>query len=199
MEDACVTGGNYIIRNMFRWFRQAPAARETAVAMVDPRPGDELLVIGATDARLAAACAAVTGLNGRAVIVGRGAADKQSVEDAARAAGALVEFVDAPPTMLPLDSDTFTVVVIARLGAGQDANAATVSEAMRVARPAGRIIAIAGQKRTGVLGAFSSPPERVAVETVIALLKAAGGVAARRLAEAEGVAYYEARKPRPSL
>ena len=68
---------------MFGWFRTAAPARETGVAMVDPRGGNSLLVIGTAHPRLAATCAAVTGLNGRAVIVGRGAIEQKLVVDPA--------------------------------------------------------------------------------------------------------------------
>ena len=172
--------------------------RETAEAMVDPRPGDVLLVIGVSNTRLAGACAAVTGLNGRAVVVGRGAAEQKLVESSAAAAGALIEFVDAPPTMLPLDSDTFDVVLIPKFGAPSDmADGAVAAEALRVARPAGRIIAICGERRAGILGALQTPAQAPRGDEVISLLKAAGGVAVRKLASQDGVSYFEARKPRP--
>ena len=141
---------NYIIRRMFGGsFERVSATRRGAghrVAMVDPRPGNALLVIGTCHPRLAAACAAVTGLNGRTVIVGRGAIEQKLVDDAAAAAGALVEFVDAPPAMLPLDPDTFDVVVIAQRADVTHANdPAIVAEAFRVAKPAGRIIIVTGE------------------------------------------------------
>ena len=182
---------------MFGWLRIAAPSRETGVAMVDPRAGNSLLVIGTAHPRLAAACAAVTGLNGRTVIVGRGAIEQKLVEDAAAAAGALVEFVDAPAAMLPLDADTFDVAVIAQRPDVTLANdTAVLAEAFRVARPAGRIIIVTGERRAGILGALQSAGPAPNPETVIAALKAAGGVAVRRLAGVEGIGYFEARKPR---
>lgn len=208
IADACVTAENYIIRDMFRWFRTASPVRETGIAMVDPRQGDTLLVIlmaptgapvtlGSANAALAASCAAVTGLNGRTVVVGRGPAEQRQTEAAAAAAGALLEFVDAPPAMLPLDSDVFDVVVIARLTSDATMNAGGVlAEAIRVTRPAGRIVVITGQKRAGIFGVLQTPPPAPSSDEVLALLKTVGGVAARRLASVEGVSYFEARKPR---
>jgi ubiquinone/menaquinone biosynthesis C-methylase UbiE len=182
---------------MFGWFRTAAPARETGVAMVDPRGGNSLLVIGTAHPRLAATCAAVTGLNGRAVIVGRGATEQKLVEEAAAAAGALVEFVDAPAAMLPLDTDTFDVVVVAQRTDITHANdQAIFAEAFRVAKPAGRVIIVTGEKRAGIFGALQSATPTPKPEVVIAALKAAGGVAVRRLAGVEGVSYFEARKPR---
>ena len=183
---------------MFRWFRFAPPARETALAMVDPRPGDALLVVGASAPRLAALCAAVTGLNGRAVVVGRRATDKSEIDTAAGKAGALIEFIAAPPAKLPLDPNIFDVIVIPKLDDKVESTAAMLAEAVRVAKPAGRIIAITGEKRRRLLGVFSPPTEGSAAEANIGLLKNAGTVAARRLAEVDGVGYYEARKPRPT-
>ena len=165
--------------------------------MVDPRAGNALLVIGTSQPRLAAACAGITGLNGRAVIVGRGAIEQKKAEDAAAAAGALIEFVDAPAAMLPLDPDTFDVVVLAQRSDVTHANdAAIVAEAFRVAKPAGRVILVTGERRAGIFGALQSPTPVPKPEAVIAALKAAGGVAVRRLAGVEGVSYFEARKPR---
>jgi ubiquinone/menaquinone biosynthesis C-methylase UbiE len=182
---------------MFGWLRMAAPARETGVAMVDPRAGSALLVIGTSHPRLAAACAAVTGLNGRTVIVGRGATEQKLVQDAAAAAGSLVEFVDAPAAMLPLDPDTFDVVVIAhRADVTHAHDMPILSEAFRVARPGGRIIIVTGERRAGIFGAFQGAAPAPNAEAVIAALKNVGGVAVRRLAGVEGVSYFEARKPR---
>ena len=182
---------------MFRWFRTAVPARDTGVAMVDPRAGNALLVIGTAHPRLAAECAAITGLNGRAVVVGRGASEEKVAEDAAAAAGALVEFVDAPAAMLPLDADTFDVVVVAqRPDVALPIDTAVLAEAFRVAKPGGRIIIVTGEKRAGIFGAFQTDTPAANPDQVIAVLQSAGGVAVRRLAGVEGVSYFEARKPR---
>ena len=99
--------------------------------------------------------------------------------------------------MLPLDSDTFDIVLIPRFGAPSGvADAAVSAEAMRIARPAGRVIAITGERRAGIFGALQKPQAAAKPDEVIALMKAAGGVAVRRLATQEGVSYFEARKPR---
>lgn len=165
--------------------------------MVDPRPGNIVLVLGAADPELTARCGASTGLNGRTVVTGRSKDDEQRIADAARAEGALIEFVNAPPAMLPFDSGTFDIVVIPHLAAGPGGEATSVvAEAVRVARPAGRLIVITGQKRAGVFGALQSTPPMPAAETIISMLTAAGTVAARKLAAADGLAYFEARKPR---
>ena len=182
---------------MFSWFRRSSLDRDTAVAMVDPRAGNELLVIGAENPRLAALSAAITGLTGRTVATGRGADEKRRVEDAAGNAGALVEFVDAPSAMLPFDTGTFDVVVIPALGDSPGHQAAPIlAEAVRVAKPAGRIIAIAGERRAGLFGALQRREPTLAADTILSLFKSAGAIAVRRLAEVDGRGYYEGRKPR---
>jgi SAM-dependent methyltransferase len=182
---------------MFGWFRRAVPVRDTSLAMVDPRPGNSVLVLGATDPQLTALCGAATGLNGRTVVTGRTREDEQRITDAARAEGALVEFVTAPPAMLPFDSNSFDIVVIPHLPGGPgDNGASAVAEAVRVMRPAGRLIVITGQKRAGVFGALQTAQPLPAPEAIIAMLSAAGTVAARKLAAADGRAYFESRKPR---
>src|SRR6187549_281306 len=114
IDIACVTAENYIIRVMFRWstmFRPFPNLRRTAVAMIDPRPGDAILFVGADDPALAGECGAVAGLNGRAVVVDANASMASRVEAAAVSAGALVEFTAAAPPTLPFATGTFAVVV----------------------------------------------------------------------------------------
>jgi len=70
------------------------------------------------------------------------------------------------------------------------------ADASRALAPGGRLIAMVGAERTGALGRFSKPAISVAADPVIDALKAAGLVAVRKLASANGVDYFEARKPR---
>jgi ubiquinone/menaquinone biosynthesis C-methylase UbiE len=99
--------------------------------------------------------------------------------------------------MLPLDPNTFDVVVLAqRTDLTHAIDAATLAEALRVAKPAGRIIVITGEKRPGILGTLQNTKPAPNPGQVIEALKSAGGVAVRRLAGVEGIGYFEARKPR---
>jgi hypothetical protein len=81
-------------------------------------------------------------------------------------------------------------------GAGSDDSVrrASLAEATRVLRPGGRVVVIDGARSTGWLrsrtGATRQPPE-----AVLALLERAGLKARRQLADADSIAYYEARKP----
>lgn len=196
MEDACVTAENYIIREMFRLFRRQSSVPDPALAMVDPRPGNALLVIGADAPALTARSAAVTGLNGRTLVVLRGDDEKRRIEAAAASEGALVEVLDAPAAMLPLDPDTFDVVLIPELSKFQSQAGAIVAEALRVARPAGRLITMTHQKRGGLFGAVGASAAVLPTTTVLAMLNSAGAVAVRKLADIEGETFYEGRKPR---
>ena len=178
---------------MLKWFRQGPSPHQTALAMIGARAGDRLLVVGSGDAALAAEIARVTGLNGSTVVIDRADGASARVDQAAARAGALIEFEDAPPTMMPFDSESFDIVVITRTDRLPDGQVdAIVAESLRVLKPAGRAIVLAPARRGGVLGAATPAPA-----SPLPALERAGAVAARHLADAEGTAYFEARKGRP--
>ncbi len=97
--------------------------------------------------------------------------------------------------MLPLDTDTFDVVVIPGLAAlSAEERVLTVAEGLRVTRPGGRVVIVAREKRPGLFGALSVKAPVLGPDTATALLTSAGARAVRRLATQEGVAYYEGRK-----
>ena len=162
--------------------------------MIGARAGDVVLVVGANDAGLAAGVALVTGLNGRTVVLDRADGASTRVEEAAAEAGALVEYQDAPPAMLPLDDATFDVVVILT-NARPDDRRAVVTEAVRVLKPGGRVLVRTASGRGGLIGAARTA---AADEpgSPLDLLARAGAIAARCLADVQGVAYFEARKTR---
>lgn len=195
---ACVTAENYIIRLMnFRWstmFRPFPNLRKTALAMVDPRPGDAILFAGADDPALAGECGAVAGLNGRTVVVDEQPSAAGRVETAAGKAGALVEFTPAPLSSLPFEAGTFALIVVPDLTKWPaEQRPIRLAEAFRVAQPGARIVMLVIQKR----GLFSpSRAQTLPRDQVLLLFTRLGAVAARELANVDGVAYYEGRKPR---
>jgi len=180
---------------MFGWLRRGPARPDTALAMIGSRASDDVLFWGARDPAVAAENGTITRLNGRTVVAGRGSAEKARVEAAAVKAGAILEFVDAPATALPFAASTFHIVVIQNLAVGSADATPTIAEAVRVLQPGGRIVLTFGEPARGPFGAINSPPPPV-TDGVIMLLTRAGLVASRRLAESEGVAYFEARKSR---
>lgn len=166
--------------------------------MVAARPADAVLIFGApgpAEAALAAEIGVETGLNGRTIVVDVGAEARARVEAAAARAGALVEFEWAPVTMLPIDSATFDVAVINRQLASLDGQnrVACCAEALRVIKPAGRVVIIEGVRRPGLFGLFQTKIPGLPPEDVQDALKRAGAKAVRLLADVDGVVYFEAK------
>ena len=173
--------------------------RSTASAMVAARAGDTVAMLGApgpTEAALAAEIGVETGLNGRAVVIDVGSEARARVEAAAAKAGALVEFEWAPVTMLPIDADTFDVVVINRQLASLDGRnrVACCEEALRIIKkPGGRVVVIEGVRRPGLFGLMPVRIPGLAPEEVKDALTRAGAKAVRQLADVEGVVFFEAK------
>ncbi len=183
---------------MLKWFRKGPFPYQTALAMVGVRSGDLVIVVGAADPDLPAELALVTGLNGQTLVVDRAAGRRESVEAAARQAGALVDFAEAAPTSLPASAETIDILVIA-VGLASlttDERAASVNEAMRVLRPGGRVIVIEGGKTSRRAGRGQQQGPDLNADAILALLTGAGAKAVRTLATVGGVTYHEARKAR---
>lgn len=173
--------------------------QSTAAAMVGARAGDRVAVLGApgtSGAALAAELGTVTGLNGRTVVVDTGSEPRDQVEAAAAKAGTLVEFTWAPVTMVPLDSESFDVVVIhGQLAdlAGQN-RIACCGEALRlIVRPKGRVVVIEGLRRPGLFGLLPSRRPGLPAPDVRDALTAAGASAVRQLAEVDSICYWEAK------
>jgi SAM-dependent methyltransferase len=181
---------------MFGWLKAGPAGPATALAMIGPKTADAVLFVGARNPSAAAETGAVTRLNGRTVVAGEGEASAAATARAAERAGALLEFVDAPPDALPFDAGTFRIVVLPELAQWPaEHRAARLAEAVRVLEPGGRVVAMTGGTGPGLLGRLWPQPS-LDEQTVIDLLTRSGLAAARRLAEAEKTCYYEARKAR---
>src|SRR5215472_1963867 len=137
--------------------REGPSPHRTSVAMVGARPGDRVLVVGAGNAGFPAELAQVTGLTGEVRVADDAPGAAAAIEAAVRRTGALVELDQAPATRLPFDAGSFDVVVInRRFGPQNDADrAASASEAVRIARPGGRIVVIEDAAATGLFARFS--------------------------------------------
>jgi ubiquinone/menaquinone biosynthesis C-methylase UbiE len=179
---------------MAGWFRKGLSRHHTAIAMIGPKAGDQVLVVGASDPELAAAVALVTGLNGTTTVCDPDAAAHARVASAARQAGALVEFAAAAPTALEAaDASQDIVVVMNAAEAVVRADPPAVLErALRALRPGGRVIVVDGARATGFLK--TGRPARRPADTILSMLEQAGTRARRQLAEVDGVSYYEARK-----
>ena len=181
---------------MLKLFRSGLPERETAVAMVGPRPGDALLFLGATDLDLAGRAGAVAGLNGRTAIVDQTQGLSARIDAAGGKHGALLEHVNAPFGQLPFETDTFDVAIVPNLAAWPaDQRVPRLSEALRVTRLAGRLILIVPAGKSLLFG--GGAPE-IKDEDVMMLLTRLGTVANRKLARVERGVYFEARKPRPA-
>jgi len=180
-----------------KWFREGPSPLRTPLAMIGAKAGDRVLVLGAGDGLLAGEVGHVPGLNGRTLVVDPDEGAGPRVEAGAAKAGALVEFERAPAAMLPVDPQTFDIVVLNnQLGAATEGHRPLIcAEAQRVLRAGGRLVAIESGPRSGLFGLL---PRRSAPAidhaAVLSLVGQAGFRAARLLAETEGVAYCEARK-----
>jgi SAM-dependent methyltransferase len=178
---------------MFGWLKHGTPRPAAALAMIGPKPADTVLFVGARHPAIAAETGTVTRLNGRTIVAGQGA-DAAAVARAADQAGALLEFAEAPPDALPFDSAAFRIVVLTDLAHWPaDQRGPRVTEAVRVLEPGGRLVVMTGS--SGLRGRLSPSPQ-LDSDAAIGLLTRAGLVAARRLAETDGITYYEARKPR---
>jgi ubiquinone/menaquinone biosynthesis C-methylase UbiE len=165
--------------------------------MIGAKPGGHVLAIGASNAALVAELALVTGLNGRTLVVDRAPGTRDLVKAAAARAGALVDFEDAPATMLPLDAGTFDVVVIQQALAAAADRSQVIAEAARVLRVGGRVVIIEGATRAGILGVLArSAAPKADAKSLLETMTAAGLKAVRVLSESDGVLYLEGTKGR---
>ena len=165
--------------------------------MVGARPGDSVLFCGAGRPDLAGAVGVVTGLNGQTTVVDRKDGAAKRVAAGAKEAGALVDFENAPLTMLPFDEGQWNAVVLpeglAALG-GEATN--VLAEAVRVLKRGGRVVILDQVSRPGLFGLFRTPDNTaVPSETTTRALSAAGLRGVRVLAEVEGVRYTEGTRP----
>jgi len=182
---------------LFRKVGEPP--HQTAMAMIGARPGDNVLFCGASRPDLAGAVGAITGLNGQTTVVDRRDDGAARVEAGAAEAGALVDFEDAPLTLLPFDAGRFDAAVIPDgLSALGDNAGPALAEAVRVIRPGGRLVIVDPVGRPGVFGLLRKPatPPPPA-DSITTTLTGAGLRGVRLLADVEGVRYFEGTKPYP--
>ena len=179
---------------MAGWFRRGLSRHHTAIAMIGAKAGDQVLVIGASDPKLAAEVAVVTGLNGTTTVTDPDEMARARVEAAARDAGSLVEFAAALPTSLPSPSQSQDVVVLMNTApaVARLEPMLVLEHVLGALRPGGRIVIVDGTRATGLFKSGTGP--RLAPDVMLARLERAGTKARRQLADVDGVSYYEARK-----
>lgn len=177
-------------------FRSGLSPHHTALAMIGARPGHTVVVFGAGDPALAAELALVTGLNGRTVVADSRDQTRASVAAAAEHAGALLDFELLTGGELPIERGTVDLVVLQQhFGAvGGGGEHGILGEALRLVRSGGRVVAIEGERRRARLFG-SPPPPGISGDAIVSRFSGAGMIAARVLAESEGVVYVEGRKP----
>jgi hypothetical protein len=163
--------------------------------MIGAKAGDRVAFVGPGQAGLAAELALTTGLNGETLVIGP-AGLRAQFEAAAAHAGSLVEFAPHESGPLPLSAGAFDVAVWAGelTVLPESERAERLRELVAGLRPGGRIVVIDGSTAPRRFGASKGPS--LPADTAIALLSAAGALAARSLGSAEGLTYYEARTSR---
>lgn len=177
------------------WFHKGPSPFQTPLAMIGAKAGGRVLFIGAADPELAAQIALVTGLNGATFVADDTPGAEDRVNAAAGAAGALVEFGALPPTPVG-EAPAFDAAVIVRLASHVDgARGPVVAAGLARLRSGGRLLVLEGARRSGLLPGLRPKVAMLPEPQVLALLQQAGAIAARPLGEADGVKYYECRKP----
>jgi SAM-dependent methyltransferase len=164
--------------------------------MIGAKAGDQVLMMGADDADLAAAVALVTGLNGRTLVVDARADRGAAIETAAANAGTLVEFHHGElDTIEAADAFDVAVLITSLVPLSDDARASLTTHVVRALRPGGRVVVADGRRSpSGFLRGLSKAAPRLDPAVLLAVLGRAGLRATRQLADSEGVAFYEGRK-----
>ena len=182
-------------------FKRSREKHALAIAMTGVKLGDRLLQVGCTDASLLAAVSSKVGMSGRACVL------VQSDDETARAlrtadrAGLLLEVEKAPLDVFPYEDHAFDLIVIDNRegllsNVKPERRVAALQQARRTLAPRGRIVVIERAPRAG-LGALVS---RTATQAdphyqnsggAITALKAEGFRAVRRLAERDGMSFFE--------
>lgn len=181
------------------WWLKNTSLEPLAVSMSGIKLGHRLLVIGCSDPVLIAQLAQKTGLTGRATALDEDGARAARAAGAIEREGALVETLTAPWTMLPLDPDTFDVVVMRDVLATLELHrrAAAAAEAHRVLRPGGRCLVIEPAPRAGLgslLQKRSVNAEYVSSGGAERALSNVGFRAVRTLASRDGLSFVEGVK-----
>jgi ubiquinone/menaquinone biosynthesis C-methylase UbiE len=171
--------------------------------MTGVRMGERVLQIGLGDPPLAAALAARPGMSGHSAMVVSDDPTAERARSLAAEAGALVDVHVTSPAHLPFDDRTFDVVIVHGAAAAVAAlNAAArnaaMTEAYRVLRAGGRLIAL----EPGTAGGLSAllrrtpapDPAAATARSTMAALEKAGFRPVRLLADREGYRFVEGLK-----
>jgi SAM-dependent methyltransferase len=189
---------------MLNPFRRGSDPHVLLVSMTGVKLGERFAQIGCAHGGRLAAVAAKVGLSGRAVAIVPDEASAARATTGAAEAGVLVDVETSPPTRLPLEDEAFDLAVIDETGGllrtmRADDRGATVREVLRILRPGGRVMVIAGGLRGGI-GAWLSRTPDAEPFNAAPELQTGGFRSVRTLAEREGLTFVEGIKPRqPAL
>lgn len=185
---------------MFKWFRTS-SLEPLSVSMAGTKLGDRVLIVGCSDPGLIAALAGKAGLTGRTCAVDESADVANKAGAFALREGVLAETSRATLTALEFEAGTFDLVVLRDvLGRGEHSPGAVVAEAARVLRPGGRCLVIDTAARSGLAGILGGQPAPADhAYDPVAALTSQGFVAARVLAERDGLRFAEAVKKAGTL
>ena len=176
---------------MFGRFLRRTPPHQLPLAMIGAKTADVVLVCGTRRPGLIAEIARITGLNGRTIAAGLSEA-RAEVDAAAAEAGSLVEFENESQLAFRLSGLDLVVWDVELAALDDTSKASTAQQLVHCLRPGGRLVVLDGPSDRRRTGSATSP---MAEPAVLALLASAGTVANRSLASAEGVTYYEGRRP----
>jgi ubiquinone/menaquinone biosynthesis C-methylase UbiE len=181
-------------------FRGRDNPQSLVVGMTGAKMGDRVAQIGCAHGGRLGAIASQVGLSGRAVAIVPDDASAARARKGAAQAGALVEVEVAPPTRLPLEDESFDVVVVDDTGGliatmRPEDRVAAIREVARVLRPGGRVMVVGAVPRGGLGALFTRAQSGPPVDPA-PWLQADGFKSVRTLAEREGLCFTEGIKPR---
>jgi ubiquinone/menaquinone biosynthesis C-methylase UbiE len=180
-------------------FRRGPNKHALTVVMTGVKLGDRLLQIGCSDGSLLASIAAKVGFSGRACAIVPSDEDAAKARVGAENAGVLLELERAPLHTLPYADGSFDLVVVDNLagllaGMKPEERVALLQAARRTIARRGRLLIIERAPRGGLGSLFRTVPVDPIYERsggAIGALEAEGFRAVRKLAERDGLSFFE--------
>jgi SAM-dependent methyltransferase len=171
-----------------------------AVRMTGVQKSDRVLLIGCEHGSRLASVAARVGLAGRAVAIVFDQVSADRVRKGSESVGVLIDIMPISSTTLPIEDAAFDFVLVddtnGLLGSLKPEDRVTLFREMhRALRAGGRAMVMSGGTRSG-LAALLSRSQSGEPFDPLPSLEADGFKGGRRLAEREGLVFFEAMKPR---
>jgi SAM-dependent methyltransferase len=183
------------------FFRRSGEKHSLAIAMAGVKLGDRYLQIGCSDASLLAAIGSKVGLSGRACAIVTTAADAARARRGAETGGMLLEIETSDSLeAFPFDNASFDLIVLDNQDAWlsnmkPEQRVACLQQALRTLAPRGRIVVIEQGARAGLGALLHSnrpvDPHYQSSGGTLTALKAEGFRAVRKLAERDGLSFFE--------